>query len=590
MQPKRYIKIILPLRLEWEPCYYVSGEVSTGQRVVVNFAGKRTIGVVSDTVVTPDIDPARIHPVLSIESGLDPVSPHEIELWKFIADYYLCTIGEVYKAAYPSQKTYSEESRARRIERQKALEAHAIEIWQQRISRLQTRLDAKTADLERKHNDTERARIEEQRKGIIAELQEAKNRLASLSGSLGITDDYSPLHANIPDCNMEDCLKKALSSGKPVLLRSAGTDRINLYVQAASHALRKGRNVCILVNETAIAGQINDSLRNSFGDLLLTYNSQMTPEARRRVSEAIRSGRPYILAGTRSAIFLPHDNLGLIIVENEESPFYKQSDSAPRYNARDCAVQLSRIHACSIILGSVSPSLESIYNARSGRYFMLDRQPHGTTAGYTLVDIQKEKKKNGMQGPFSIKLLDAMKRSRSTALIRGFEKPEDLEGIDAQILTIPQAAKTDMSRFTLTAILNADALFNPADFRSDEHAFQYLERMRSICPRFIVQTRQAAHQVFSLKTAEPLLEERKIFSLPPYTRMIEFRLHKTSKVSELGKALSTAGFSPMVLNSSVRIVLARDKNLLESKKRLRKAVEAFRSSSKTDVIADVDPV
>ena len=180
-----------------------------------------------------------------------------------------------------------------------------------------------------------------------------------------------------------------------------------------------------------------------------------------------------------------------------------------------------------------------------------------------------------------------MSHSNKTVLIRGFEKPEDLEGLDADILTIPQAAKTDLSGYDLTAVLNADALFNPADFRSDEHAFQYLERLRSICPQLIVQTRQAAHQVFSLKSAEPLLEERRKFNLPPYTRLIDIR---TSKSEALGRNLSKEGFSPIVLPDYVRVSLTRDKTLLEQKRKLRKTLEAFRSSSKTDVITDVDPV
>ena len=590
MQPKRYIKLILPLRLEWEPCYYLSGDAGVGQRAIVRFAGRRVVGVVSETDVTPDIDPSRIQPVLSTETGLEPISPQEIELWRFMADYYLCTIGEVYKAAYPNQKTASEEIGAQRLQRKHALESRAEDIWRARIARLQARLDAKNADLERRHNDTVRARLEAQRNDILQELQEAENRLAALSHSLQIeNDDYSALLAKVPDLKPEPAFREALKTGKPVLLKSS--DRNSDYIKASSITVRSGKNVCILVNETALAGQLFDSLRASFGELLLVHHSKMTASARRRITDAIRSGRPYVVVGTRSAIFLPHRDLGLIIVENEESAFYKQSDTAPRYNARDCAVQLARIHGSRIILGSVSPSLESILNAHSGRYVLFDRNPDGQEiqpgCQFSLIDIPAERKKNGMDGPFSRKLQDAMRRSQNTALIRGYEKPEELEGIDADILTIPQAAKTDLGGYDLTAILNADALFNPSDFRSDEHAFQYLERLRSICPRLIVQTRQSGHQVFGLKSAEPLLEERSRFSLPPYTRMVEMR---TQKASELGQALSAAGFSPMTMPDSVRVCIARDKRLSEEKNKLRKTVEAFRSSSKADVVIDVDPV
>ena len=590
MLSRRYIKLILPLRLEWEPCYYLSGDVGTGQRVIVKFAGRRTVGVVSEVDITPDIDPSRIQPVLQADTGLDPISAREIELWRFVADYYLCTIGEVYKAAYPSQKTASEELEVHRTQRKQALESREEEIWRQRIARLHSRLDAKNADLCRKHGEAVRIRLEAQRDAIIVDLKEAERRLADLSHNLGIeANDFSALLARVPDLKAEPALLRAIQSGRPTLLKSA--DRNSDYIQTAAQTLRAGKNVCILVNETALAGQLCDSLKATFGELLLVHHSKMTAAERRRINGSIRSGRPYILIGTRSAIFLSHRDLGLIIVDNEESAFYKQSDTAPRYNARDCAVQLARIHGCSIILGSVSPSLESILNARNGRYTLLDRNPHGEqlqrACRFTLIDIPAERRKNGMHGPVSRKLLDAMRRSKSSALIRGFEKPEELEGLDADILTIPQAAKTDMGRYELTAILNADALFNPSDFRSDEHAFHYLERLRSVCPKLIVQTRQAGHQVFGMQSAETLLEERRQFSLPPYTRMVELRC---SKPEELGRALCAAGFSPAVLPSSVRVSLARDKNLLEAKRKLRKTVEAFRSKFKADVIVDVDPI
>lgn len=590
MLSKRYISLILPLRLEWEPCYYLSGDVGIGQRVIVKFAGRRTVGVVSGIDVTPDIDPSRIQPVLSTETGLEPITSKEIEFWRFIADYYLCTIGEVYKAAYPNLKTVSEEINAQRAQRKQALEVREEELWRKRIARLQARLDAKTADLGRKHKDAVRATLEAQRNDIVRELQEAQARLAALSHSLEIENtDYSTLLSKVPDISPEPALLQALQTGKPVLLKSA--DRNADYINAAAQILRNGMNVFILVNETALAGQLQDSLQKSFGDLLLVHHSKMTSAERRRITDVVRSGRPYILVGTRSAIFLPHRDLGLIIVDNEESTFYKQSDTAPRYNARDCAVQLARMHGCNIILGSVSPSLESILNARNGRYILFDRNPDGSemhpACRFTLIDIPAEKRKNGMHGIISRKLSDAMRHSSNTALIRGFEKPEELEGLNADILTIPQAAKTDLNGYDLTAILNADALFNPSDFRSDEHAFQYLERLRSICPQLIVQARQAGHQVFTLRSAEPLLEERRKFNLPPYTRMVEMR---TSKAVELGRALSAEGFSTMVLTDSVRVSLSRDKTLLDAKRKLRKTVEAFRSSSKADVIVDVDPV
>ena len=419
----------------------------------------------------------------------------------------------------------------------------------------------------------------EENKALSSSLQSAKEDLAGKNARITSLEEQ------------QRGLQQALKAGKPVLLKSAA--RNNIYVRAAAEQLRKGKNVCILVNETSLAGQLCDSLKAFFGDLLLVHHAQVTQSARRRISDSIRSGKPYVLVGTRSAIFHPHRDLGLIIVENEESPFYKQGDNAPRYNGRDCAVQLSRIHGCNIILGSVSPSLESILNARTGRYSLLDLNPDGRErhpgCNYTLIDTAAERRKNGMSGPLSLKLLEAMRSSRRTAIIRGFEKPEDLEGLDADIFTIPQAAKTDLSAYELVAVLSADAVFNPSDFRSDEHAFQFLERLRSTCPRLIVQTRQPGHQVFRMDSAEPQLEERSAFKLPPYFRLIEIRVRDNRATAPLSQALKAAGFDPLLMSDAVRLALPRDSQLRERKTKLRNIVETFRSSNKADIIIDVDP-
>ena len=593
MSAQHYIKVILPLRLEWEPCYITDADLRAGDRVAVIFAGRRVIGVVSDPDATPDIDPSRIRPILSIETGLDSISAEEISLWRFMADYYLCTTGEVYKAAYPVLKTASEETKVRVSRRKAMLENRTIALWQQRIARLKARLDAKDAALSKNHGEAVRGRLEEQRRAIAKELQDAEGRLASFSARMAIAEgDYSSLLQNLPQQPLSPLLLQALASGKPVLFKSAA--REEAYLQACAMQLRKNRNACILVNEIELAGRLRDKLEWAFGELLLVHHSHMTRGAQRRIMDDIRSGRPYVLIGTRSSIFLPHHDLGLIIVDNEESPFYKQSDSAPRYNARDCAVQLARIHNCHIILGSCSPSLESALNVRTGKYFLLDLSSQGRElhpgCRYTLVDIRAERRKNGMQGPVSRILAAAMARSGKCALIRGYEKPEELEGLQADIFTIPQAAKTDLAAYDLVAMLNADALFDAGNFRSDEHAFQYLERLRCICPAVIVQSAQAAHQVFSMNSSEGLMEERRVFGLPPYSRLIDLRVRDAEAAASLSEALAVSGFRVMQMPETVRVILPRDKHFTDNKKKLRKIVETFRRDSKSDVIADVDPL
>ena len=139
-EKRKYVSVILPLKLEWEPCYYLSGgigaDVVVGTRVMVRFAGKSYVGAVSATGIVPEVEERKIMPILSVVEGLPPVSRGELELWRFVADYYLCTIGEVYKAAYPSLKIGMEMSRARQEERRKSLIDKKIAALQSKKERI----------------------------------------------------------------------------------------------------------------------------------------------------------------------------------------------------------------------------------------------------------------------------------------------------------------------------------------------------------------------------------------------------------------------------------------------------------------------
>ena len=619
MSFRRYIQVILPLRLEWEPCYYLPDgvDVQPGERVQVLFAGRRQIAVVSAVDIHPDLPENKIHPVLATGIGLERITGEEMALWRFIADYYLCTVGEVYKAAYPSIKTGSEEIKARVTKQKAALEEKTIELWKTRIERLRRQLANKDADLARKHKDSIMEALSAQRSKIAGSLEEAESRLASLCGNTGdAVKDFSGLLAGISEAAPERYLTAALARRKPLLLISSR--RYGTYISLAAETLKKGRNVLILVNESALAGTLQSELEGSFGELLIVHLSAMAPARKRTVSEEIRSGRPYVLIGTRSSIFLPHNGLGLVIVDNEQSPFYKQSDTAPRYNARDCAVMLAQIHGAAVVLGASSPSLESLLNAQNGRYSLVDRSSNGQElhpeGRFGIIDTQAERRKNGMIGPFSRKLLEEAARvvrsdpEARIALIRGFEKEEDIRAAaeliaapgKADILTIPQAARTDLGSYALTAMLSAEALFDPADFRSDEHAFQYLDSLRAQCANVVVQTSQAKHQIFRIGNTSPLLDERSQFHLPPFTRLVDIRIPFPGKnnamVEKLYRGLQHSGIDaayPLQYEgqSSIRVTLPRTRELQQRKKTIRTLVEEVRNEFKwtSGIIIDVDP-
>ena len=168
MDEDKYIKVILPLKLAWEPCYRISEEVRKGTRVNVTFSGRKYTGVVSETGVEPDVDRSRILALNAVERHMDPIGEKELELWRFISDYYLCTIGEVYKMAYPASKTAGEEVRARAEERRELMKARTEELYRKRILALEERLAKKEAALAGRHNAKVTAELEAGRDRILA--------------------------------------------------------------------------------------------------------------------------------------------------------------------------------------------------------------------------------------------------------------------------------------------------------------------------------------------------------------------------------------------------------------------------------------
>ena len=358
-----------------------------GDRVRVEFAGKDYVGTVTVPDASADaagIGLERIKPIAGLAEGLDRISHEEISLWRQVAEYYLCTPGEVYKAAYPAGKVEEEGVKSRIRER-----------LQQRIAKL----DEKIA----------KARREETRARYVAEREELMRQVAGpstpLSGPAAI--ELSPAQEEA-----YSKIKEVLKNGKPALLRGVtGSGKTEIYLRMAAETLERGKNVLYLVPEIALSRQLEERIRNHFPNELQVFHSGMTV-AKRAESAAFIKTSPYIALGTRSSLFLPHRNIGLIIVDEENDPSYKQDNPAPRYNGRETAIMLAGIHGADIILGSATPSLESLYNCQVGRFGLIDlttRYFHASDSDVEIIDTIAERKKNGMIGSFSRKLIDRIR-------------------------------------------------------------------------------------------------------------------------------------------------------------------------------------
>ena len=493
---RTFISVILPLRLEWEPCYFIpeeqisglsrdldaeitsnEGEIDIkqkssvkeqtcyqtrnsliGKRVKVNFSGKDYVGVICATDINPDTEISRIKPIKAFEEGLGDILPQEIELWRQIADYYLCTVGEVYKAAYPIGKIDLEESRAAAKQKAEERKARQREALMARISKIEERIgkkrellakarkdstrEAYTQDIERleremaffksalypewKHCATEKGRLQASSENIAMADAVHKNSPSFING---IGDANTPALTPAQQ-NAADEIRRGFASAKPVLLNGVtGSGKTEIYISLALEAMKQGRNVLYLVPEISLSRQLEERLEKYFGDSLMSFHSRETAASKRNTAEKIReiksSKGNYIVLGTRSSLFLPHHNLGLIIVDEEHDSSYKQDSPAPRYNGRDTALMLSLIHESNVILGSATPSLEELYNCSTGRHIqvILNERFHGSDDSVIeIIDTRAERKKNGMKGSFSRKLIaqieDRLSKGEQVIILR----------------------------------------------------------------------------------------------------------------------------------------------------------------------------
>lgn len=423
-------------------------QVRVGDRVRVNFAGKEYVGVVSMADAGKQAEEMgivdKVKPILGMAEGLEPVTKEEIELWRQIAEYYLCTVGEVYKAAYPAQKVEKEVVQARqealKVERE---EKNRTKIAD-KIKRLEERAEKKAelAAKARKSESRERYLAEkEMLEGeiglLVRELTSMVGELCRTTGSVtGYGDsviyhqDEEPIGGSIIETSegtekeislsaaQEEAyskIKEIFAKGKPALLHGVtGSGKTEIYLKLAQETLAMGRNVLYLVPEIALSRQLEDRISETFPELLV-FHSGETMSRKREVATVLRhagepaKGKGYVVLGTRSAIFLPHKDLGLVIVDEEHDTSYKQDSPAPRYNGRETAIMMAKVFGANVILGSATPSLESLYNCSVGRYGLVTlnkRFYDAADSDIEIIDTIAERRKNGMIGNFSRKLIE----------------------------------------------------------------------------------------------------------------------------------------------------------------------------------------
>lgn len=225
--------------------------------------------------------------------------------------------------------------------------------------------------------------------------------------------------ASLKEIQLTDSQQKAkeeilhiLSTKDTVLLFGVtGSGKTEVYIELLKNAILGGSQALYLLPEIALTTQLVARLQKVFGDKMGVYHSKFSDNERVEIWQGVTSGKYSIVIGVRSSIFLPFDNLGLIIIDEEHEGSYKQYDPAPRYHARDTALMLAKFHNAKTILGSATPSIESYYNALEGNWGLvrMDKRYGGAQLPeIILVDLIKEKRDKTIKNEFSSKLLEEM--------------------------------------------------------------------------------------------------------------------------------------------------------------------------------------
>ena len=445
-----FVSVILPLKFRGEIGYTVpaglSGRIKTGSRVKVEFGKKIYSGVVekveshpqiTELVYTADDPFAEQHPqsfknqtsgerifsgntaksvrlkeILTVED-LPAVGENEIRLWHKIAEYYMCTVGEVFKAAYPDRVIRQESVKARKTAEQffEAIGKQSID----EIREIRPEAEAESGAESKAGLESEPVSGMEMKRRPEPG-QEVGDEPAERSKTA-----REPVLSTAQQEAFEQIGKAFRESGKPVLLQGVtGSGKTEIYIRLSIEQLRRGQNVLYMVPEIAVSKQLQLRLKKVFGERLLTFHSKQTLAEKSRIHK-ILSGQQekaegshdaVIVLGTRSALFLPYKKLGLIVVDEEHDSSYKQTEPAPRYHARDTAIMLAGLFEAHIILGSATPSFESEYNCSIGRFgkVRLEEKYYGAREPEVeIIDTLWAYKSRQMKGSFSRKLINEIK-------------------------------------------------------------------------------------------------------------------------------------------------------------------------------------
>ncbi len=490
MRHSLFADVILPFALEKNYTYAIPEEYSAilvpGMRVEVPFRNKVYTGVIAK-VHPLKPDGYQPKPILSLPDHLQVIHKSQLDLWQWMADYYMCPIGDVMQAALPAAYKLSSETvivyhpnhgvdvltldekeflvaEALSIHNELALKDIQLIVQQKTIQPIikaliglgiasvkeelkevyipktekYVVLDDAYASEEgiqqlfeqlQKHEkqvnvlmiyyqlSTKEYKVKRSvllrragvtaavlktmvKNGIFHEVDEQVSRLGEYTGQL------------LDDLVLNEAQQKALTEiqthwkeKQVVLLHGVtGSGKTEIYIECIKEAVEQGKQVLYLLPEIALTAQIIARLKRRFGSAVGIYHSKFNQHERVEIWQQVLNGTCRIMLGARSAVFLPFNQLGLVIVDEEHDASYKQYEPNPRYHGRDTAIYLARIHGAKTILGTATPSIESYYHAKQQKYGLVElvgRYAEMEMPEVRIVDVKAEEAGKQMQSHFS---------------------------------------------------------------------------------------------------------------------------------------------------------------------------------------------
>ncbi len=438
-----YVDVILPLPLEGTFTYSLpealADKVCLGVRVLVPLGKSKTYTAMA-VRVHEDAPEFKTRDILQVIDAEPVMLDRQMRLWQWIATYYMAALGDVFKAALPAGLKAEENYRPKTV-RCVTLPAslrseQSLHIVMSILAKAAKQQQTFSTYLQLSHWDnidgeTPPEHIQEVacdelqnaagasdavlRQLINRKFLEVYHREVGRIGSGGEAhpENIQPLSEAQQDA-MNQIRTQFMAKNVVLLHGVTSSGKTEIYIHLIQKAIDEGKQVLYLLPEIALTVQMTRRLQQVFGSRLGIYHSKYSDAERVEIWKKQLSDEPYdVVLGARSAVFLPFTRLGLVIVDEEHETSFKQQDPAPRYHARSAAIVLARMYeGAKVLLGTATPSMESYYNASTGKYGYVQlttRYRDVAMPEIKVVDIKDLYRRKMMQGMFSPDLLVAIR-------------------------------------------------------------------------------------------------------------------------------------------------------------------------------------